>query len=325
MIIDAHTHIFDRSVPGAEENFPLWPGDRWGAGAPDLIRQMDEAGIDKAFLISYTPVDVMAHYRLEKREQMLAVFQHYLTKDYFVRMWQQHPDRFVWFADSIDPRVPGYVERAAHDLDRGAAGLKLLPLFVDTEMGDPRWRPIFELLQARRKPCIIDLSWWYAHFPWFAPSVHEKFGPYQEPGSYTRYVEGFKRLMTDFPTVKVQLAHYGTPRLNDDGDKSRTLHYDRLDEPIELVLEHTNLSFDLGAYQHVIGEDEQHPYERALKIVEILVGAVGAERIQWGTDWPYLGLQPYPNLIRAIREAPFLNDAGVDAILGLNAQRFLEI
>ena len=34
MIIDSHTHIFDRSVPGANENFPLWPGNRWGASAP---------------------------------------------------------------------------------------------------------------------------------------------------------------------------------------------------------------------------------------------------------------------------------------------------
>ena len=109
MIIDAHTHIFDRSVAGASENFPLWPGNRWGASAPDLIEQMDRAGIDKAFIISYTPVDVMAHYRPEERDHKLAVFQHYLTKEYFVRMWQRHPDRFVWISDSIDPRVPGYV------------------------------------------------------------------------------------------------------------------------------------------------------------------------------------------------------------------------
>ena len=68
MIIDAHTHIFDRSVPGANENFPLWPGNRWGASAPDLIEQMDRAGIDKAFLISYTPVDVMAHTTRQRSE-----------------------------------------------------------------------------------------------------------------------------------------------------------------------------------------------------------------------------------------------------------------
>ena len=61
MIIDSHVHVFDRSVAGAEENFPLGPGTRWGAWGTDLIRQMDEAGIQKAFLISYTPVDVMAH------------------------------------------------------------------------------------------------------------------------------------------------------------------------------------------------------------------------------------------------------------------------
>ena len=324
MIIDAHTHIFDRSVGGAGENFPLWPGSRWGGGAPDLIPQMDEAGIAKVFLISYTPMDVIVHFRPEERERTLAVFQHYLTTDYFVRMWQQHPDRFAWFADSIDPRVPGYVERAAQDLDRGAAGLKLLPLFVDTEMGDPRWRPIFELLRERRKPCIVDLSWWYAYTPWFAPSVYQKFGSHQERGSYTRYVQGFKQLVADFPTVKVQLAHYGTPRLLDVDDSSRTLHYDRLDEPIDLMRAHPNLACDLGAYQHVIGEDDPYPYERALKIVEILVGALGAERVHWGTDWPYLGVQPYPNLIRAIREAPFLNDTDTDAVLGLNAQRFLE-
>ena len=324
MIIDAHTHVFDRFVPGAEANFPLWPGTRWGGAGPDLIRQMDEAGIDKAFLISYTPVDVMAHYAPDQREHKLAVFQHYLTREYFIRIWQQHRDRFAWFADSIDPRVPGYVERAARDLDLGAAGLKLLPLFVDTEMGDPRWRPIFELLRLRRKPCIIDLSWWYANRPWFAPTVYQRFGSYQERGSYTRYVEGFKQLLVDFADVGMQLAHYGTPRLVDEGDQSRTIHYDRLDEPIELMCAHSNLSCDLGAYQHVIGEDEPYPYESSLKIVEMLVSALGAKRVIWGTDWPYLGVQPFPELLRPIREAHFLTDDEVDQILGLNAMRLIQ-
>lgn len=172
MTIDSHTHVFDCFVAGAEENFPLWPGTRWGASVPDLLRQIDEAGIDKAFIISYTPVDVMAHYPPDKQDYMVTVFQHYLTKDYFIRAWEGPPDRFVWFADSIDSRVPGYVERAAQDLDRGAAGLKLLPLFVDTEMDDPRWRPIFELLHERRRPCIIDLSWFAPKCSWKVCILH---------------------------------------------------------------------------------------------------------------------------------------------------------
>ena len=318
MIIDSHAHIFDRSVGGAEENFPLWPGTRWGGSAPDLLRQMDAAGIDKTFLISYTPVDVMAHYHPDERDHKIAVFQHYLTKEYFVRSWEEHADRFEWFADSIDPRVPGYVERAAQDLDRGAAGLKMLPLFVDTEMGDRRWRPVFQLLAECGKPCIVDLSWWYADWPWFAPSVCGKFE------SFTDYVQGLKELVADFPQVKVQLAHYGTPRLQDRDDPSGTLHYERLEEQIELLQAHDNLFFDLGAYQHVIGKDESYPYWRALKILEVLVRGVGAERIHWGTDWPYLGVQPYEELIRAVRQAPFLQEGEADEILGGNALKFLQ-
>jgi predicted TIM-barrel fold metal-dependent hydrolase len=317
VVIDAHLHVFNRQVGGSTENFPLWPGVRWGAGESDLIRQMDEAGIDRAFLISYTPVDVMAHYPPERRDHMLAVFQHYLTRDHFIRVWENHPDRFIWFADSIDPRVPGYVERAAQDLDRGAGGLKFLPLFVDTEMGDPRWRPIFELLRDRNRPCIIDLSWWYADFPYFAPSVYRKFG------SFTEYVAGLEQTVSDFPEVRIQLAHYGAPRLQDQGDASGTIHYERLEEVIALLGRHPNLCCDLAAYQHMITENEPYPYWRALKILEILVQGVGAKRIHWGTDWPYLGVQPYPELIRAVREAPFLKPGEADAILGENALRFV--
>jgi len=315
MIIDSHLHVFDRSVGGADANFPLWPGTKWGAGEADLLRQMDEAGIDKAFLISYTAVDVMAHYDVRQRERMVAVFQHYLTNEHFISVWERHPDRFYWFADSVDPRVAGYVERAAQDLDRGASGLKLLPLFVDTELGDPRWRPIFDLLRERGRPCIVDLAWWYAQNPWFAPSVHGKYA------SYTEYVRDVGGLFDDYADVKVQLAHYGTPILRDaDG----STHYDRLAEPIALVRGHANVSFDLGAYQHLIVNDEPYPYDSALKIVEVLVAELGAARIHWGTDWPYLGVQPYPNLIRAIREAPFLREGDSEQILGLNAARFVE-
>lgn len=318
MVIDSHIHVFDRRVAGAEENFPLWPGNQWGASADDVLRQMDEAGIDRAFLISYTPIDVMAHYAPERRDHMIAVFQHYLRRDYFLETWEHHPDRFWWFADSVDPRVPGCAERAAQDLDRGAAGLKLLPLFADTEMGDPRWRPVFEALRERDKPCIIDLSWWYADQPHFAPSVYGKYD------SFTEYVQGLDGLLADFPEVRIQLAHYGAPRLTDRGDASGVIHYERLEEVISLVRAHPNLRCDLGAYQHLITPEDPYPYWRALKVVEVLVAGLGAERIHWGTDWPFLALKSYPELIRAVREAPFLSAGEAEQILGLNALRFVE-
>jgi predicted TIM-barrel fold metal-dependent hydrolase len=212
--------------------------------------------------------------------------------------------------------VPGYAERAAADLDSGAAGLKLLPLFVDTELSDPRWRPVFEVLRERRKPCIVDLSWWYAHIPWFAPSVHCKYA------SYTDYVQSMAQIAADFPDVRIQLAHYGAPSLTDPA-RPGVVCYDLLEEPIALIRKHENLSCDLAAYQHLIRPDEPFPYWSALKVLEILVNGIGADRIQWATDWPFLGVQPYPELIRAIREAPFLRADDADRILGTNALRLL--
>ena len=316
MVIDSHVHVFDRSVPGARDNFPLWPGNAWGGGGSNLIQQMDEAGIDRSVLISYTPTDVMAHYHPDQRDQKLAVFQHYLSREYAVQTWREFPDRLYWFADSIDPRVPGYVERSARDLDEGAAGLKLLPLFVDTEMGDPSWRPIFELLQERNRPCIIDLSWWYAQNPWFAPSVYDKFD------SFTEYVQGLRELVSDFPDVRIQLAHYGTPRLRESGFPE--LRYELLEEPIDLIRTFPNITCDLAAYQHVIEEGEPFPYWSALKILEILVQGLDITKIHWGTDWPYLGRQAYPELIRAIREVAFLKPGEADLILGLNFKKWIE-
>jgi hypothetical protein len=65
---------------------------------------------------------------------------------------------------------------------------------------------------------------------------------------------------------------------------AQTIHYDRLEEPIEFIRAHPSLCCDLAAYQHLVGEDEPYPYWSALRIVEFLVSGLGADRIHWGTD-----------------------------------------
>ena len=87
---------------------------------------------------------------------------------------------------------------------------------------------------------------------------------------------------------------------------------------------HPNLCCDLSACQHIIPNNEPFPYWSALRVLKILVDELGAARIHWGTDWPYLREQSYSELVRAIREAPFLAVGEAEKILGLNAQEFLE-
>ena len=104
---------------------------------------------------------------------------------------------------------------------------------------------------------------------------------------------------------------------------SGEIHYDRLDGPIELFRSNPNLMCELGAYGLLINPGESYPYLRALRVIERLVEALGADRIAWGTDWPYIGEQSHVELIGAIRGAPFLSEAEVDLILGGTASRVL--
>jgi predicted TIM-barrel fold metal-dependent hydrolase len=90
-----------------------------------------------------------------------------------------------------------------------------------------------------------------------------------------------------------------------------------------MVKDHPNAYFDLGAYQLLIPADEPFPYWSALTVVQKLVEQLGPERILWGTDWPYLRTQGYPDLIRAIRTASFLKAGEAEQLLGGNALRFL--
>jgi predicted TIM-barrel fold metal-dependent hydrolase len=113
--------------------------------------------------------------------------------------------------------------------------------------------------------------------------------------------------------------------LVDRGDPTRTIHYDRLEGPIKLARPHPNLYMDLAAYQHLILKGEEFPYVRAQKVVEILAAELGADHVVWGTDWPYLGEQPYPELIRSIREAHSLSQEDVALILGGNAKRIFSL
>lgn len=324
LVVDAHAHLFDDTVPGATQVYTRWGGDLAPVRGPaGLLAQMAEAGIDRAFLLGMTATDVAPHFPLEKRHWMESSFQHFLSRDLYIDAWRQHPETFFWFPDSIDPRVPGYVERAEGDLRLGAAGLKILNAFVDTAVDDPSWFPIYDLLVDHDKPCIIDPSYWMLDDPTFAPSLTGRYRNYDE------FAESFHAVATRFPRLRIQVAHFGTPVIRQRAGKMGSasnrepretrVDYDALQGPIAMIRPHPNLYCELSSYEHLIPQDEEFPFPTALKIVEILVDQLGAERIIWGTDWPFIGYHRYPELIRAIREAPFLKPGEADLILGENA------
>lgn len=141
------------------------------------------------------------------------------------------------------------------------------------------------------------------------------------------------RIAEKYPDVRIEITHYGTPILRAPSRNSRhearfganaDIDYEALTGPIEMIKPHPNLFCGLADYQRLICSGEEYPYWTALRIVEVLTDGLGADRVIFGTDWPHLGEVGYPELIRAIREAPFLTDAEADImILGGNAWRLL--
>ena len=101
MIIDAHCHIWEPELMSAEmekmlgavaERFGPKPELVTDGGVDRLIRDMDEAGIDKTVLLA---LDVGIAFSSD-----LTVRDY---NDYVAGLVEMHPDRLIGFA-GIDPR-----------------------------------------------------------------------------------------------------------------------------------------------------------------------------------------------------------------------------
>ena len=184
MIIDSHTHIADRFTG-------FWQPLRYGrvqdgsrivqamppsfdppASPPELLlAHMDEAGVDRAFLLQH-------HLYGDQHETVLRA----------LRTW---PDRFVGFCylgsfEGLD--LPDRLERR---LEQGFFGLKVeLPttrrLRADFRFdGEREWR-VWERLQVLGRPLALDLC-----------------------DATPADVDALRRLMETFPRLRVLNCHVG--------------------------------------------------------------------------------------------------------------------
>jgi predicted TIM-barrel fold metal-dependent hydrolase len=133
MIIDAHAHVGHgryKSLSGEE-----------------LLRQMDEHGIDRAIIC---PV-----------EEQIAVFNRQGNDDILDQV-HKYPNRFTGFAVAN----PWYGEIAVEELERalqeGLCGLKLQPVIQGFSMNDPIVYPLIDVAAHHRVPVYAHTG--TAHF-----------------------------------------------------------------------------------------------------------------------------------------------------------------
>ena len=310
-VIDTHQHVRNTGaeIPGG---IPSWTEQ----GAIDfLIQAMDRGGVDKGFLISYNAEDVQSILRFAGYSPV--DLRPLFNKEYHVKSWQAHKDRFWWFPDGVNPVHEDYLEVLERDFERGASGVKLMPILHGLLPDHPAWHPVYELCRKHRKPVIIDESWWYlGKYPIFNELPERRnLVKFQSFADYARILEP---IFEEFSDVPISLAHCGSARVWED--------YEHI---FNLMARHANLSCDLAQVTAMMSlRNRDRDYTPSF--IQRLVKAVGARKVMYGSDapgWFKKGVNNYRtgrNRWTIIgEECTFLSDEEKQLILAGNAERFV--
>ena len=299
-VIDVHVHVFNSKIQGSN-GIPRYYPD---STVEYTIGMMDRGGVDKAFLISYNAEDVSSEMR--GRGQNPVELTEVANKQYQYSSWKAHQDRFWWFPDHINPLHEGYLETLEQDFQRGASGIKMLPVFHGLLPDHKSWLPVYELCRKHRKPIIIDLSWWYfGKYPIYNES-RERQAMAASFQSFADYAKLINPLFQEFKEVPWSLAHCGTAHVKED--------YRHI---FDTIGTHPNVSCDVAAVM-----------DFSPAFIQDLVKAVGAKKVMYGTDTPYWfkGPDSYRSGSRRwsiiAQDCPALGGPEKQAILAGNAERF---
>jgi len=199
MIIDIHCHLrwegqpskewFDAQVKMAhslsgrpEEKIRERLKENWDMSGDLLVRDMDEAGIDKAVLLTLDYSLLAGTGDTLSPERMNKVY---------AEAAKRHPDRLISFA-GVDPRRTGaveFLERAVKEW--GMKGLKLMPA-VGYYPNDNKCYLIYHKAQELGIPVLIHTG--FDTIPWYGMTAQPKY---------------LDEVANDFPELKIVMAHAG--------------------------------------------------------------------------------------------------------------------
>jgi membrane dipeptidase len=298
-VVDTHLHVFNTALDG-KDGRPRYIGPP--ATVEDAVAAMDYGHVQKAFLISYAAADIAVQARLRGFD--VEAIAPVVNKQYQVESWQAHRDRFWWFTDHVDPMRESYLDELQRDFELGAAGVKLLPWFHGLLADHPGFIKVYELCGRRKKPIILDLSWWYFDLN---PLFNESPARQKLVRSISDYARLLAPVFREFADVPFSLAHAGTAKTSDD-----------YRDIFPLIAAHPNVSCDLAA-----------ALDYSEELIERLVKAVGAHKVMYGTDWPYWSSSGQTCYRTDSRRwgliadgCPQLNRREKQQVLAANAERF---
>jgi predicted TIM-barrel fold metal-dependent hydrolase len=300
MIIDTEVHVFRfaRSTYNNPDNkaYGMHQQFTWREQPADLlVAEMNNAGVDKAFLISYDAEDGRWEAGLSGYED--EDFSG--GRKYTLREASKFPDRFLWFNTLKDPKVYDSAAMVRRDAEMGMVGVKLFPAFIRAGLLDEGLRKVWDACQELDLRVLISF---------------ENIRPPQTT-SLPDYMTQLDELAKTYPGLKFALLHVGcadplTPAFED------VVRTTRNNRNIYLSTAFPGEKWDDGT---------EYPFPNYLQRIERTVAGVGADRVMWATDWPWFDWAfKYQQGLNAVRKhAPFLSDAERELVLGETAVEFM--
>jgi hypothetical protein len=267
---------------------------------PEVVRKSREKYFqgEPAFELLYRP----SKSRLAGAEQLLGVMDengvdrtvvfgfpwrsadlYKMHNDYILEAVQKRPDRLIGFG-CFDPADPGAADETLRCLDAGLSGIGELAFYrsgIDADALD-RLAPVMECCRRCGRPVLIHTN---------EPVGHDY------PGKTPNTLAQIYELVRRFPENRIVLAHWG----------GGLFFFGLLKKEVKQALR--NVWFDTAA----------SPYLYDPAVYRTAIGAVGADRILFGSDYPLLS----PNRYFKEWEAACLSPEERGQIGGLNAARLL--
>ncbi|MCC6943825.1 MAG: amidohydrolase family protein, partial [Thermomicrobiales bacterium] len=235
MIIDTEAHVlrFARSYhnnPQAKR-YRMNRHYTWYEHPSELlVTEMDVAGVDKVFLLSYDAEDTAwsAQQWGYTFEDFSGVRKHNLIQA------SKYPDRFLWFNTVKDPKIHDSAALIRADASIGMVGIKLFPGYIKISLTEDAMKPVFDACQELGLRVLISF---------------ETLRPPQTKSLPEYFVE-LDELLGRYPEVNFALLHNGcADPLTGAAD------------PIfEMIAKHSNLYLSTSMPGEVWEDGTEYPY-----------------------------------------------------------------
>ena len=195
---------------------------------------------------------------------------------------KSYPDRFVGYA-----RVnANYADILDDELNRcfdehGFKGIKIHPYCDQVAGDDARYNPVWEFSSKHKAPVLIHT--------WNSMRYYDPICDYCLPSLFNKVAE-------NYPDAIIILGHTGG-------------EYDGVFEAIEVAKKHPNVYLDTAS-------SRLYP-----DVIEMMVREVGAERILYGSDVPFIS--PVPQVGKIVYAD--ISESDKEKILGLNTAKLFGI